>query len=79
MKLIRRFKRAIRAFLKEESAWIPVCPECGSKDLTQDATIYFNHETREWEIGNTYDDCWCQNCEDTGGCGEVRRPDWILL
>lgn len=49
---------------------IYVCTECGSADITQDATWHYNDR----ENIQGFDDLWCANCEQECHTNEVEVP-----
>ena len=49
-----------------------ICTHCGSSDVVFDAYAEWNPETQEFEIYNTFDDSWCNECE---GANTVKTVD----
>jgi hypothetical protein len=45
----------------------PVCPCCGSDNLTRDATVRWDVDGQAWDLAGTYD---CQTCERCGAEGD---------
>jgi hypothetical protein len=44
----------------------PVCTDCGSDNVMRDAWAIWNMEDQEWDLSQTFDEAFCQNCE--GSC-----------
>lgn len=42
-----------------------VCPDCGSTDVTRDASADWNVDKQTWELFTTYDACYCGKCDET--------------
>jgi hypothetical protein len=42
-----------------------VCDHCGSEDVLADAWASWNIESQEWELSQTFDDKYCENCESS--------------
>ena len=42
-----------------------LCPDCGSTDVTRDASADWNVDTQKWELYTTYDACYCGKCDET--------------
>jgi len=49
----------------------PVCTKCGGDSIKRDAWAVWNEEEQDWEISSTYDDMWCDDCEDTASVNWV--------
>lgn len=44
----------------------PVCNDCGSDQLTLDASVVWNHEKGDWDVTNVFDkDGHCDGCNDS--------------
>lgn len=43
----------------------PVCSRCGSDNVKKDAWAEWNAETQQWELSNTYDETYCEECEES--------------
>jgi transcription elongation factor Elf1 len=43
---------------------MPVCPFCGSHNVTADAAARWNQERQEWEVSNVFDKG--HGCDDCG-------------
>jgi hypothetical protein len=41
-----------------------ICDECGSSDVTFDATISWDYETQSFITESTEGGCYCNDCED---------------
>ncbi|WP_294537682.1 hypothetical protein [uncultured Rhodoblastus sp.] len=50
----------------------PICPNCGSADISRDATARWCDETQDWTLSGTFDDMTCDDCGR-----ETNGPDWI--
>ena len=51
----------------------PVCVECASEDVTQEATVSWDIEKQEWEVVDVLDNGW--TC---GSCSLVTHEDkWV--
>jgi len=48
------------------------CSNCGSKDVTRDAVVEFNEDTRDWEIKTLFDNSDCERCEGPTKLIEVK-------
>lgn len=46
------------------------CPQCGSTNCGNDANSVWNPIAQAWVLGNTYDDCWCNDCGELRGLEE---------
>lgn len=42
----------------------PRCKTCGSDDVRIDAWAEWNMELQQWELSQTFDAAFCNNCED---------------
>lgn len=40
-----------------------VCAKCGSEDVQCDAYAVWNKEYQVWELGNTFDEAYCNDCD----------------
>lgn len=52
----------------------PVCNNCGSDDITCDATARWDVDTQNWELSGTFDSKTCGNCGY-----EKDYCDWVDL
>jgi hypothetical protein len=50
---------------------IPVCRTCKSKDVTKDAWAEWDPIKQDWVLHSTYDDEFCQTCEQS------TKLDWV--
>lgn len=50
-----------------------VCPDCGSDNITKDATAYWNVDTQEWALSDDMQDF--TNCGDCGWESKWREAD----
>ena len=50
----------------------PICPNCGSADISRDATARWCDETQDWTLSGTFDDTTCDDCGQ-----ETNDPNWI--
>lgn len=41
------------------------CSNCGSTDIVWDAWASWNEEKQVMELENTFDDCFCNECEQS--------------
>jgi len=41
----------------------PLCEDCKGSNLLFDAFAIFNTETQSYEINNTFDECFCSDCD----------------
>lgn len=48
-----------------------VCSACGGENVLVDAWARWNVDKQEWELDNTFDDKFCEDCE--GSCSY----DWV--
>ncbi len=52
------------------------CRDCGSKNVSSDATVRWDEEAQDWEVSGIFD---CKNCDDCGAendyCDERRLTD----
>jgi len=46
-----------------EKRFLYACPHCGSTNVSRDASTYWNIESQKWELGGTYDNAWCNDCD----------------
>ena len=54
---------------------VPVCPDCGSENISLEAPVYWNKFTAEWECYDPYDKSgFCSDCQH-----EIRYADWIKV
>ena len=49
----------------------PICPKCASESVTADANAYWNAFGQCWELNNTFDTFWCEDC------GSEIHPEWV--
>lgn len=40
-----------------------VCKQCGSDNLTKDATARWDHATEAWVLSDVFDDTFCNECD----------------
>lgn len=40
-----------------------VCPDCGSTDVSRDATARWDEEAQAWEISGLHDGFYCDACD----------------
>lgn len=40
-----------------------VCNQCGSEDVTVDASASWNEETNDWEIDTIWQNAYCNDCD----------------
>lgn len=38
------------------------CSNCGGENIKRDAHVEWNSELQTWELSNTYDDFYCDDC-----------------
>lgn len=50
----------------------PLCPECGSPNISADAAVRWDDEAQDWEIVNVFDQG--KICDDCGA--EFDHCDW---
>lgn len=50
------------------------CPDCGSTNVKCDAWAWWNVDTQEWVLDDTYSNGWCDDCE-----GEFKTFDEVEL
>lgn len=48
-----------------------VCSSCGGENVLADAWARWNVDKQEWELDNTFDDKFCEDCECS--C----KGDWV--
>lgn len=48
-----------------EERYKKVCERCGSEDIVLDAHANWDTLYQEWVLLTVYDDCFCNNCNDT--------------
>lgn len=44
---------------------IPTCPQCGGTDVKVDAWATWDVEEQQWELHSTYENYFCEDCEET--------------
>jgi len=49
----------------------PVCPRCGSPNISCDATATWDEATNDWTLAGTYDAIYCPDCDK-----ESKFADW---
>jgi hypothetical protein len=49
-----------------------VCKTCGSADVVCDAWASWDVEKQDWVLNNTFDDTFCNKCEES--CKIEKRP-----
>lgn len=47
------------------------CSDCGSENVLRDAWASWNVETQEWELGQVFDEAFCEQCEGACKIGEI--------
>lgn len=52
-----------------------VCSHCGSQNIKVDAYAEQNPQTGEWELAQTFDDAYCEDCE--GECSTKQMLDGV--
>ncbi len=50
------------------------CRNCGSTNIKIDAWAEWNEETQEYELSQTFDDAFCEDCEETGSFEDEDIP-----
>lgn len=40
----------------------PYCPDCGSTEITIDASATWDNEKQDWVLAGTQDNATCENC-----------------
>lgn len=40
-----------------------VCSHCGSEEVKRDAWATWSTETQEWELSDTFDNAYCDDCD----------------
>ena len=40
-----------------------VCEKCGSDDVWFEAYAAWDVDTQSWELGSTFDNSWCRDCD----------------
>jgi hypothetical protein len=53
-----------------------ICKHCGSSEVVFDAYAQWNPESQDFEIYNTFDDSWCQECE---GANTVKTIEYVAI
>lgn len=48
--------------MSEKKPVVVVCPECGSPDVSVDATARWDIEAQDWVMSGTFDDRTCGSC-----------------
>lgn len=48
-----------------------VCPECGSDNVSRDATAHWCIETQEWELSSVQDQGYCEDCGEERNLKDV--------
>jgi hypothetical protein len=48
-----------------------VCGKCGSSQVMKDAWAEWCLETQQWELSQTFDDAYCEDCEGECSIDEV--------
>jgi hypothetical protein len=43
-----------------------VCAECGSDRVLLDAFAEWDEQKQDWTLQNTFDDAYCEGCEESG-------------
>lgn len=51
------------------------CPECGSDDVTMDATARWNADGQYWVLSDTLGPLTCQDCDDDAADFETPYGD----
>lgn len=49
-----------------------VCATCGSDDVLADAWASWDINSQQWELSQTFDEKYCNNCEDS--CKLIEEP-----
>jgi hypothetical protein len=49
----------------------PVCPECGSEDISTDAAVRWDNDKQDWIVSSVFGSGSCGHCET-----EFKDPDW---
>ncbi len=47
----------------------PTCQSCGSRNVLRDAWAEWNFASGEWALGQTFDQCFCEACEQDTSLG----------
>ncbi len=50
------------------------CRNCGSTNIKIDAWAEWNEKTQEYELSQTFDDAFCEDCEETGSFEDEDIP-----
>ena len=53
---------------------VPVCRHCGSANVMRDAWAVWSIDTQSWELGASFDDSRCGNCD-----AETKWFEWLDL
>lgn len=49
-----------------------ICSNCGSTNVWKDANARWNETTQKWELLNTFDNDYCEDCD--GECSLDEKP-----
>lgn len=52
----------------------PICPACGSSNMTKDAIVSWNEDAQEWEYLADLDAETCQDCGEDGNNIAIWQP-----
>lgn len=44
---------------------LPVCPYCGSEEVSSDAAVRWDKNANDWVVSAVYDGGYCDECENT--------------
>lgn len=53
---------------------VPICADCGSREVRRDAYAVWNAEKQDWELHSVYDEWLCDGFE---GCGNACGVEWV--
>jgi hypothetical protein len=48
-----------------------ICADCGSSDVTRDATASWSNELQDWELCSVMDQGYCNECDTESALDEV--------
>lgn len=51
----------------------PICNTCGSDNVMADAWAEWDVSKQRWEISNTFDEMFCQDCDGPTKCTWVEE------
>lgn len=52
-----------------------VCSHCGGENVMRDAYAAWNPETQQWELGNVFDQGYCEDCGGEATLDELPLED----